>query len=120
MENPKKPKPVMNTQLANLIELAEDQEAKVGPDAPFVKQLRQQIAGMERYLSRREKGQEDSSEQQTQYYMGTRKEPQPLVDDDDPNRPETEEDGLRAGALRRLKAVRLSKELRDQSQPSSK
>ena len=36
--------------------------------------------------------------------------------EDEINRPETEEDGIRAGALRRLKVLHQSKALRNQTQ----
>jgi hypothetical protein len=39
--------------------------------------------------------------------------------EDDPNRPETEEDGIRAEALRRLKVRLLSKGLLDPTRPLS-
>ena len=43
----------------------------------------------------------------------------PKPDEDDPNRPETEEDAIRAEAVRRLQERRLTAGLRDPSSPSS-
>lgn len=50
--------------------------------------------------------------------LGATSYPRELPMDDDINRPETEEDGTRAGALRRLRVIQQSKALMNRTQAS--
>jgi len=82
-------------------------EAEFGAGNPYVQGLKMRLAMLEKPRS------ENPMDNSTRLSVGMRA--APSTDQDDPNRPETEEDGLRAGALRLLKARHQSQAIRDRT-----
>lgn len=87
----------MATQIEELQQMIADPEASNGKDAPFAKLLRQQLVGMELNLHNKNE----------RFLLATGS-PEPETSYDQQGEPvETEEDAIRAEALRRLRVRRL-------------